>query len=369
MSRFSIELAKPSDDGDLRRLVAESPVGRGVQFVVRREPSFFHVVRLRGPFSQVGVVRDSHTGKVIGCGTRAVRSAYINGTAANLGWLGGLLLEDSFRSGTLLGRGYRIFHQLHRDRKALLYVTTIPEEDREVRELLTSGRVGLPQYDDLGRYDTLAISPGRAKRGLAEGIRVVHGSAARMDEVEDCLNRNGQRRQFYPCYLSHEFLSGAPHLRDFHVNDFFLALREGRVVGVAGRWDQGRMRQIVVTGYRGKTRLLRPLVNATAGLRGYRPMPPPGSELKCCFVGFVAVDDDDPEVFRAILREIYNDAAAGGYDYLLAGFHDSDPLRHVAARYRHFTYRRRLYVVYWEDGAEYRRSLDDRVPYLELATM
>ena len=34
----------------------------------------------------------------------------------------------------------RAFHQLHRDRKTLLYVTTIPEEDREVRELLTSGR-------------------------------------------------------------------------------------------------------------------------------------------------------------------------------------------------------------------------------------
>ena len=197
MPRFSIELAKPSDDGDLRRLVAESPIGRGVQIVLRREPSFFHGVRVHGPFSQVGVVRDSRTGRVVGCGTRAVRSAYVNGTAANLGCLGGLLLESSFRSGTLLARGYRAFHQLHRDKKALLYVTTIPEDDREVRELLTSGRAGLPQYDDWGRYYTLAISPGRKKRSLAGRTQVVRGSAARMEEVEDCLNRNGRQRQFF----------------------------------------------------------------------------------------------------------------------------------------------------------------------------
>ena len=369
MPKFSIELAKPSDDEDLRRLVADNPIGGDVQIVLWREPSFFHGLRVHGPFNQVGVVRDTETGRVVGCGTRSVRSAYLNGTAANLGWLGGLLLESRFRSGTLLARGYRAFHQLHRDKKALLYVTTIPENERELRELLTSGRAGLPQYDDWGRYHTLAIRPGRSKPSLAGGIQVVRGSAARMEEVEGCLNRNGRRRQFYPCYLSHEFLTDASHLRDFRIEDFTLAVREGRVVGVAARWDQSRFKQITVAGYRGKARLVRPLHNAMARLRGFAAMPPPGSELKCCFVGFVAVDDDEPDVFRVILREIYNDAVAGGYAYVLAGFHEKDPLLRVAAGYRHFAYQSRLYVVYWEDGAEYRQSLDDRVPYLELAAM
>jgi len=369
MTRFSIELARPSDDADLRRLVADSPIGRDVQVVLRREPSFFHGVRVHGPYNQVGVVRDGQTGRVVGCGTRSVRSAYVNGTAANLGCLGGLLLESPFRSGTLLARGYRAFHQLHRDKKALLYVTTIPEDDREVRELLTSGRAGLPQYDDWGRYYALAISPGRPRPGLTGRIEVVRGTAARMEEVETCLNRNGRERQFYPCYLSHEFLGDASHLRDFRLEDFYLAMREGRLLGVAARWDQSRFRQVVVAGYRGKARLLRRPLGALTRLRGYRPMPPPGSELKCCFLAFVAVDDNSEDVFRVILREIYNDAVADGYDYILAGFHEKDPLLDVAARYRHFAYSRRLYVVYWEDGMEYRRSLDGRIPYLELAAM
>ena len=98
-------------------------------------------------------------------------------------------------------------------------------------------------------------------------------------------------------------------------------------------------------------------------------MPPPGAAVRHFFLSFVAIDGNDPEIFRVLLREIYNDAVGAGYECFLAGFHESDPLLATAARYRHFAHRSRLYVVYWEDGAEYRQSLDERVPYLELATL
>ncbi len=370
MARFSIELAKPSDDADLRALVANDPLGDRVQFIVRREPSFFHSVRIQGSFNQVGVVRDTETGRAVGCGTRSVRSAFINGTAANLGYLGGLWLDPMVRSGTLLARGYRAFHQLHRDRQAQFYITTIAEENEEARQMLTSGRAGLPQYDDLGRYLSVALIVGRGKLSptAKTDVQVVRGTPSSMEEVEDCLQRNGRRRQFFPCYLAHEFLTGGPHLRDFDVNDFYVALRDNRVVGVAAKWDQTRFRQLVLSGYRGALRVARPWYNAAARLLRRSPLPAPGTEIRYFVLSFVAIDDDNRHVFGEVLRAVYNDAVEAGYPYFLAGFHEDDPLRGAVMRYPHYAHQSRLYVVYWEDGAEFRQSLDERVPYLELAT-
>lgn len=369
MPRFSIELAKPSDDSDLRALATSDLAVGPIRFSLRREPSFFQAVRVQGSLNQIGVVRDTETGRAVGCGMRSVRSAYVNGIAANLGYLGGLWLDPAVRSGTLLARGYRAFHQLHRDRQALLYITTIPEEAEEARALLTSGRARLPQYDDLGRYHALAVSVGRKKRGLAGRIKVLRGVPSRMKEVEECLSRNGPRRQFFPCFLANDFLTGGPHLRDLHVKDFYLAVEDGRVVGVAAKWDQTAFRQLVVGPYRGTARVVRRVYNAGARVLGLPSMPLPGSEVKHVYLSFVAIDDDRRDVFRTLLREVYNDAAEAGCSYVFAGFHERDPLLAEVVRYRHYAHRSRLYVVFWEDGAAFHESLDGRVPYVELALL
>ena len=59
----------------------------------------------------------------------------------------------------LLARGYQFLRQLHADRRADFYLTTIADENRAAIRLLTSGRAELPVYNPWGRYITLAIRP------------------------------------------------------------------------------------------------------------------------------------------------------------------------------------------------------------------
>ncbi len=333
---------------------------------MRLEPSFLEAVRVQGPFTQVGVVRDSQAGRAVGCGTRAVRSAYVNGVATNLGYLGALRLAPEARGGTLLAQGYRTFHRLHRDRRALLYLTTIPEENREARALLTSGRAGLPRYDDLGGYRTFFLHVGRAPpRGAAVSVAPAHRS--QIGALEDCLHRGGRRRQFYPCLLAHELLSGAAHLQGLRVEDFFLASNGTRVVGAAALWDQTGLRQLVASGGRRSGSAARLVRGLWSKLRGNSPVPAPGSAVRYAFVSFVCVDEDDPTVLRAILGEMLRAASERGMRRLLLGLHEQDPLWREVMRLPHDAHSSRLYVVYWEDGAEFRDALDDRTPWLELA--
>jgi len=51
---------------------------------------------------------------------------------------------------------------------------------------------------------------------------------------------------------------------------------------------------------------------------------------------------------------------------VMAGFHQRDPLAAALRSLPHICFRSRLFVVHWEDGGEAHKSLDNRVPYVEL---
>jgi len=371
MTRFVIELAKPSDDLALQQLGPESIlVSSGVAVSFRHHPSFFQSVRIQGAVSQIGVVRDRQTEAIVGWAVRSIRAAYINGRAANLGYLGGLWLAPAVRSGTLLARLFQSFYQLHRDRQTQLYLTTIAEQAYQVRQLLTSGRPPLPHYDDWGRYYALGIRVPMAQSRPSGLIEVVQADELALPQVEQCLSQQGTRRQFFPCFVANDFLSGLPHLRDLRPKDFYLALERGHLVGVAALWNQTAFRQLVLEGYRGWRRLCH---GVARWMRHYLGQPPefqPGQEIPYRFLSFLAIQNDRPDVVRTLLATLGQQAAEAGARMVLIGLHEKDPLLPELWRYRPYVHCRRLYLVYWDDGIEFRHSLqEDLVPYLELATL
>jgi len=369
MAQFSIELAKPSDDAELQKGLIEQIVSGSVEVYFRHQPSFFQSVRVQGPINQIGVVRDSQTDRIVGWGIRSIRAAYINGRAANLGYLGGLWLDPSVRSGTLLARMYRSFYELHRDRQTQLYLTTIPENAYSLRQLLTSGRASLPHYEDWGRYYAVAIPAAGHKSPLSSSIEVIRADSAHIQQIEECLSQHGSRRQFFPCFVANDFLSGLPHLRDLHTKDFYLAWEQDRVVGAAALWNQTAFRQLVFSGYRGWRRMYETVVQR---MRKYLRRPAglqPGQKIPYRFLSFLAIQKDRRDVFRVLLQALCHESAEAGVCCLLAGFHEKDPLLPEVWRHRPYVHCRRVYLVYWEDGIEFRRSLQDLVPYVELATL
>src|SRR5262245_36040410 len=154
MSRYTIELAAPEDDAALRSVLAQTPMEGRIAVAFRREPSFFDAAAVEGRFHQVVLGRDRSEGHVVGFGVRSISERFVNGTAQPVGYLSGLRIIPPHRNGALLARGYRFFHELHRDARAKLYLTTIAEGNRTALDVLTSGRGGLPAYHPAGQYRT-----------------------------------------------------------------------------------------------------------------------------------------------------------------------------------------------------------------------
>ena len=371
MASYTIEAAKESDDAALRNLTSVA-MGGEIELSLRREPSFFHGVDVLGRSNSVLVARDKDNGAVVGVATRSLKPAFVDGRLTQLCYISGVRLHPDARNGLLLARGFREFRKLNEERPADITVTTIIEGNDTAMRLLTSGRAGLPRYVDWGEYVTLAICPGRRKKSRINGERaeIVRGSLERIDEIVRFLRRTGPAKQFYPAWSEDDFQSDSTFARGFDVTRLFVAEESGRIVGTLGIWDQGAFKQTYITGYRGRLRLVRPFYNAVAAVGGLAPLPRPGARLKTFFASHIAVEDDRPEVFRGLLRAAYNWVVEeGGYTYFVLGLHERDPLLAVAKEFRHMTYPARMYVVDWGGPHEIRSRLEERIPYLELATL
>ena len=145
---------------------------------------------------------------------------------------------------------------------------------------------------------------------------------------------------------------------------------EGEILGAAAAWDQNAFKQTLVRGYAAPLRRLWPVINGVLRVAGFGALPHPGEALPMIYIAFLCVRDDNPEVTRVILEQIYADRQAGDCRFLVVGLHERDPLRPVMRAFPVFRYTSRLYLVCWDDGMEFVRSLDPaRIPHLEAATL
>jgi hypothetical protein len=363
-SGFEIALATAADDRELRELLRNSPVPGQISVTFEREPSFFDSCHIRGNFFQVCVGRDRRTGRIIGVGTRSVAPGFINGQPSLLGYLADLRLEQNHRGGTLVARGYRFLRHLHEDARARLYTTVIFRENQAALTTIASGRAGLPQYHDQGTIHCPGINIRRAAPPIHERCEIVRGCESLLPEIVECLNRNNRRRQFAPLHTVEMFRE---RWRGFRLEDFHLAVRGSNVVGVVGCWDQRSFKQTRVAGYGPRLRWTVPLANILRPITRAPRYPKAGEEVPYFYLSFIAIDDDNLKVFRALLRSAYNAAVGTGFLYAMVGLHERDPLLPALRDYSLTPFSGRLFCVTFEDDDQTVYALDRRVPYLEAA--
>ena len=364
-SGFEIALATPGDDRELRELLRNSSVPGPISVTFEREPSFFDSCRIRGDFFQACAGRDRRTGKIIGLGTRSVAAGFVNGEPIPLGYLSDLRLEPQYRGGTLVVRGYRFLRHLHKDCRTRLYTTVIFNENHAALTTIASGRAGLPKYHDQGTIHSPGINIRRAQPPIHAGCEIVRGSENLLPEIVGCLNRNNSRRQFAPIHTVEMFRY---RWRNFRIEDFHVALLGSSVVGVVGCWDQSSFKQTRVAGYGSHLRWMVPLANLVSPLTRSPRYPKAGAEVPYFYLGFIAIDDDNLQVFRALLRSAYNAAVGAGYLYAILALHERDPLLPALRDYFLTPFFARLFCVTFEDGEDPVGELDGRVPYVEAST-
>lgn len=367
MSRYEFSLAGPEDDTQLRACMSSVWMEGRMSLGFRREPSYFAGCRVQGDDVQVIKCTDRRHGRIVGMGSRATTRVHFNGKPMRAGYLADLRALPEARQGTLLARGYRFLHELHRRDPVPFYLSVIFDGNERALDNLVGARAGLPTYRPLGRIRTPAIQFDFAREPLRVDETVFE--RARDDALHEILLfllEQLPSRQFSPVVGEADFAHGG-RLQELRARDFFIARRRGRVVACIAAWDQTSIRQTHIERYSIGLGLLRPFANLASRVSPIKPLPTPGERVAHIYLCLAAVADHDLELFRALLRHAYNALRTGPWHYAILGLHERDPLTAVFDDYRCIAAAGQLFIVHYPEDHDPMDRIDSRIPAFEMA--
>lgn len=355
-------LAAPADDGEVRRILRENPMGGGIRLSLEREPESFAGGDVEGFVHQTVVGRRAGGG-LFGMGVRAVRPMYVNGKRAAVGYLGSLRLDKDYRnSARTMVRGYGFLRQLHEaGGETCVYLTSVMGDNLRARRILEAGLPGMPCYRFVAEFRTLVIAAGGGKGGT-DGYAVEAGREELRGEIARLINRYNSQFQFGGVWDTGD-LWGSSASRGLAAEDYRCVLKGGKLVACAALWDQRAFRQSVVRGYGGVLGVVRPAVNAISRVWGWPPLPAVGQAIRNGFVSHVAFDEAHPAAGRIAIEAVRERARGEGLDCLSVGVAPGLSLP------RGKMLRSRLYAVHWADGQAVAEGLDGRVSLPEVAQL
>jgi hypothetical protein len=363
---LAFSLATESDEPDVRRLLRENRLGGRYQLTLEREPNAFRADFEMAIFQAFIIARSRETGEPVGLCEKVVWPAYVNGKLEQLPYIGALRVSEKYRNRiTVLKGGFEALRMLARHDGELPYaLTSITSDNALARRILTANLPGLPAYHPVGEFSTFAM---RARRAPADAA-VSAGSDADFPEIAAFLCKHNSAYQFSYKWTEASLRGlGAFGLRPEH---FLLYRTDGKLRGCLAVWDQRANRQTVMRAYPPVLSRLRPLGNFVAPLIGMPRLPKIGEAVNQAMLSHLAVENDDAEVFRALLSASLCQARARGFDAASMGLASSRLLRDTLLKHtRAIEYRTSLYLAHWPDGAAAVADLKPMTPHPEMALL
>ena len=367
---YAVGFAEAVDDVEIRQLLRETEFAGDVRLSLERESDSSVSSAIEGDVHGTIVARDSATGALAGIASRSIRDVFINGRPARVGYLGQLRIAPAYRSRReLLEAGFDFCRMLHdRQRDCSLYLASVVTDNEQARRLLSRRAKGWPRFEPIDSLTSLAIPVGHVRLQPSR-VMVQPGTPASIDDIIECLSRNGAAWQFYPRWRAADF--GCSRLIGLDPSDFMMATRDGRTVGCVACWDQRAFKQVIVKGYSPRLARSRRFVNLLAPFTGTPRLPREGSQLQFAYLSHLAVErNDDEEVLTALVEGARRRAMEKGLDYVVLGLSSrSTAFQAIARAFRHRAYESVLYVAFWPDGEVAAQSLDGRPSHPELAIL
>jgi len=102
---FAFSVAGPSDEPEIRRLVASTPMPGSITVRFEREPDYFLGCSVMGDVCEVLIARHGPDGELAGIVCRSERTLLVNGEERRVGSIGQVRVAARFQGRWLLHRG------------------------------------------------------------------------------------------------------------------------------------------------------------------------------------------------------------------------------------------------------------------------
>ena len=349
-NRFFMREATPDDNDALCRLL-EIPMPGKIKLALERSPDYFRAAGVQNNEAEVALCCDRQEhGQIAGIACLGRRRVFIDGNPVWVRYLSDLRVLENYR-------GMRLARMI----ADYIWDSESKNSSHTMQSIVFSDNVDIKRFGnhpesefgntkhlwcyEMGAYKTSAIKLSPAERKYWPMSKIRRAEPKDIPEMQNFFDLEASRKQFYPAYRFDQLGDG--YYQGLTINDFFLAFRNGKLVGITGYWDQCAMKQTRIAGYSGILRWCRPFFNLLSrSLSGF-PLPRAGTELLSFYLHTIVTCDNNPEIFSDLIEHIYKTYQNSNYLYFVCGLFSDDELCRVL---ENFKSRRNVHGKHYEVG-------------------
>jgi hypothetical protein len=306
-----------------------------------RDPDYFVGARIQNLDERIYIGWDKNNEKAFAICNVGSRPVYVGNQIQSVPYYCDLRILPEYRNKTILARGFRFLRESVLVGDSYAQCLIVSDNDRAL-DALTSGRGGLPNFYHTGNYNTWAISLGQSFGKPGTDVQIRRARREDLPGMQQLLDIQGPHKLFYPAYELQQ-IGKHPYYLNQKIEDYFLAFRNGKLVGMLGTWDLEFCKQSRVVSYAPSIRWFRRAFNKLHFLNKGFQLPQEGSLLKYFVLHTVIIKDNDPAILQALIQTVGRESS--GYDYFLLGLSATDALNHAVNRMKKRLYKAGHYII------------------------
>ena len=351
-SRFYMRSAS-ADDNDALCRISTIPMRGSIQLALERYPDYFKAAEIQNNEIEIALCCDRQAdGEIAGVACLGRRKVFFEGKSVWVRYLSDLRVLEKYRGMRLARMIAEYISDVELNNPSRLMQSIVFSDNLDIKrfgnhpEQTLSNMKHLWCYK-LGDYKTSAIRLAATKRKHHPDYEVRRATLNDLPGMQELFDIEACRKNFYPTYRFDQLADSYYH--GLAINNFFLAFRTGKLVGITGSWDQCEMKQTRIVGYSGILHWCRPLLNILSRSMTGISLPKPGTKLLSFYLHTIVTMNNNPDIFRDLVEYIYDVYRNTEYSYFVCGLFSDDALSPVMD---HFKSRRDVYGGHYQVGVD-----------------
>jgi hypothetical protein len=306
--------------------------------------------------------------RLVGYSMVCRKSLYVNSIPREIGYLANMyVLPEARKLGWLYKASEPLFKEVLEE-AGLGYATTLVGNKRT--ETMIGRRITkfpfIPHSKPIGVNCIYNIMITFNKRNHSEYL-VRRATEADTSHIARLLDEEYRDRLFAPVMSPENLRNTIERRPDFSISDYFIAEKEGRIVGTCSAWDISAIRKLRVMAYRKQYRTIKLAYSMVAPVLGFPKLPLPGEAFREIVINDFGVENRDPEILKSLLVHVYQEYRKKGYNMIQIGSYDKDPI--LTAVRGFFTQPLYSHIIFGSADPDIieKEGIDCSRPYLDIA--
>jgi hypothetical protein len=354
---------------DMLRILEGSPVETpSLTVSFERKPDIFALTEI---FSErlrcVGFLKGK---ELFGFAMLSYQKRYVNGEPRLVMYFGNVHVKPEGRGRHFV---YRVSEYLSRglDARSDIGYAVVMAGNRAAERFVGSRKQeypDLPHSRIIGAFCAWNILITARKRE-SRNYRARPATAGDVDAIVSLLRDEFQPRLFAPVIDRDIFLENVVRRPGCGLSDYYVAEKDGEIVGTCAAWDMIRLKQNRVVRYGTKLRMVRTALAMFARLAGFPPTPGEGETIRDVTITDCAVRERDPEILEALLSKVYNEYRARRFNMMTVGGCRHDPLLDATTAFLSYPVSSNIVLIATDQSLLAEGRIDTSLPYVDVAML